>query len=55
VIVLIASGAKLLDVPNEWLLAFLGSAVLVGVVLSLRAVVQGRNARALRDAEASTA
>ena len=44
VVVLIASGAKLLDAPNEWLLAFLGSAVLVGVVLSLRAVVQGRNA-----------
>ena len=55
VVVLIASGAKLLDVPNEWLLAFLGSAVLVGVVLSLRAVVQGRNARAARDPEASTA
>ena len=42
VVVLIASAAKLLDAPNEWLLAFLGTAVFVGVVLSLRAVVQGR-------------
>src|SRR3954452_8934647 len=55
IVVLIASGAKLLDVPNEWLLGFLVNAVLVGVVLSLRAVVQGRNARAGRDTEASTA
>ncbi|MGZ4675321.1 MAG: sulfite exporter TauE/SafE family protein [Acidimicrobiia bacterium] len=35
VVVLIASGAKLLDAPNELLLAFLGAAVLVGAGLGL--------------------
>src|SRR6476469_6760049 len=49
VVVLIASGAKLLDAPNEWLLAFLGAAVFVGVVLSLRSVVQGRRAASVPD------
>src|SRR3954471_21669937 len=44
VVVLIASGAKLLDAPNEWLLTYLGVAVLVGMGLSLRAIVRGRNA-----------
>jgi len=54
VVVLIASGAKLLDAPNEWLLAFLGAAVFVGVVLSLRAVVQGRRAASVPDGEPTT-
>ena len=49
VVVLIASGAKLLEVPNEWLLGFLGAAVLVGMALSLRAVVQGRTATPVRE------
>ena len=49
VVVLVASGAKLLDVPNEWLLAFLGAAVLVGMVLSLRAVVRGATPVPARD------
>jgi uncharacterized membrane protein YfcA len=53
VVVLIASGAKLLDVPNEWLLAYLAVAVLVGMALSLRAVVRGRNA-AVHDGEPAT-
>jgi hypothetical protein len=51
IVVLIASGAKLLDVPNEWLLGFLGAAVLVGMVLSLRAVLRGRNTEPAPDPE----
>jgi uncharacterized membrane protein YfcA len=51
VIVLIASGAKLLDAPNEWLLTFLGAAVAVGMGLSLRAIVRGRHAAAAADVE----
>ena len=51
IVVLVASGAKLLNVPNEWLLAFLGAAVLAGMALSLRAVVRGRNATIARDPE----
>jgi uncharacterized membrane protein YfcA len=51
VVVLIASGAKLLNVPNEWLLGFLGAAVLVGVGVSLRAVIQGRAASRLQEPE----
>jgi uncharacterized protein len=50
VVVLIASGAKLLNVPNEWLLGFLAASVLVGVAVSLRAVVRGRATSALREA-----
>ena len=52
--VLIASGAKLLDAPNEWLLVFLGVAVTVGLCVSLVAVVRGRNAAAHDAATATT-
>jgi uncharacterized protein len=55
VIVLIASGAKLLDAPNEWLLTFLGAAVVVGIGLSLRAVVRGRRAASAPEAEPTPA
>src|SRR6478752_7394442 len=55
VVVLIASGAKLLNAPNEWLLGFLAAAMLVGVVVSLRAVVRGRATSAVREAEVTAA
>jgi uncharacterized membrane protein YfcA len=51
IVVLIASAAKLLNVPNEWLLGFLAAAVLVGVVISLRAVMTARTASEMREAE----
>jgi hypothetical protein len=51
VVVLVASGAKLLNVPNEWLLGFLGAAVLVGVVASLRAVLKARTTAPAREPE----
>ncbi len=40
VVVLFASGAKLLDAPNEWILGFLGVAILVGAALGLRAWIR---------------
>ena len=40
VVVLFASGAKLLDAPNEWILGFLGVAILVGGALGLRAWIR---------------
>ena len=37
VVVLVASGAKLLDAPNEWILGFIAVAMLVGAAVGLRA------------------
>ena len=47
VVVLLASGAKLLDAPNELILGFLGLALLVGLAASARSMVRG--ARAARS------
>jgi uncharacterized membrane protein YfcA len=44
-VVLVASGAKLLDAPNELILGFLGAAVLVGLVLACRSILAGARAR----------
>ena len=44
VVVLLASGAKLLEAPNEWILGFLGAAVVVGLGMSVRSIVRGRSA-----------
>jgi Predicted permeases len=44
VVVLLASGAKLLDAPNELILGFLGGAVLVGLAISVRSILRGRTA-----------
>jgi len=46
VVVLIASGAKLLEAPNEWILGFVGLAALVGGAIGLRAYVRHRAAAA---------
>lgn len=44
VVVLLASGAKLLDAPNELILGFLGAAVVVGLAISVRSILRGRTA-----------
>lgn len=52
VVVLIASGAKLLEAPNELILGFLGAAVLVGLVVSIRSIVRGAQAPATEQTPA---
>ena len=42
VVVLLASGAKLLEAPNEFILGFLGAAVVVGLALSVRSILRSR-------------
>lgn len=44
VVVLLASGAKLLDAPNELILGFLGAAVVVGLAISVRSILRRRTA-----------
>jgi uncharacterized membrane protein YfcA len=44
VVVLFASGAKLLEAPNEWILGFLGLALLVGAAIGGRWLLRRRTA-----------
>jgi uncharacterized membrane protein YfcA len=49
VVVLVASGAKLLEAPNEWILGFLGLAFLVGSAIGGRWWLGRRTAREVSE------